>query len=68
MIRVSGDGWIGYMHHLQGYTSNSLDSYLCLFMSTGTYLFTVLSTPEKSSGNEKKVYILIVISTEQVTS
>jgi len=33
-------------------------------MSTGTYLSTVLSTPQKSSGNGKKVYILIVISTE----
>lgn len=33
------------MHHLKWYTRNSLDSYTYLFMSTGAYLSTVLSTP-----------------------
>ena len=46
-----------YMHHLQCYTSNSLDSYMCLFMSTSTYLSTVLSSLQKSSGNGKKVHM-----------
>jgi len=32
-------------------------------MSTGTYLSTVLSTPQKSSGNGISLLMLIVIST-----
>ena len=37
-----------------------------MFMSTGTYLSTVLSTLKKSSGNGIDVCILTVISTGEV--